>query len=484
MSPKPMTRPPPFAPLAPPAPRRPSPAEIALDVLAARDASPAQIAQRQRQRLATLLQAATATRHYGPLLQGQDLQLLPLASLPVTGKPELMAQFDQRVTDPALALPALRALCADPQRIAEHHLGRYHVWESSGSTGQPGLFVQDDTAMAVYDALEAGRRQSPRPWRRWVDPLFLTERFALVGAIGGHFASVVSAHRLWAANPWLAAASQAFSILQPTAALVAQLNAFKPSIIATYPTAAALLADEARRGALSIRPQEVWTGGETLSPAQRHRIEQGLGCAVRNSYGASEFLPIAWECAQGQLHVNADWVILEPVDAAHRPVADGQVSHTTLLTNLANQVQPLIRFDLGDRIRFDPAPCRCGCALPVVQVSGRRDDVLVVPGRDGEPISLLPLALTTVLEDDAGVFDFQLRQTGPRHWCLTLGPAAPPTPALRARCRQVLAAFAAAQGAVGLHIATRHADVLPLGSSGKCQRVVAMRPAAAPDGGP
>ena len=65
----------------------------------------------------------------------------------------------------------------------------------------------------------------------------------LVGAIGGHFASRVSAQRLWTANPWLAAASRAFSILQPTASLVDQLDRFAPSIMATYPTAAALLAD-------------------------------------------------------------------------------------------------------------------------------------------------------------------------------------------------------------------------------------------------
>lgn len=457
-----------------PIPRQPTPAEITLDVLAASAASPAQIAHRQQQRLAELLQAAAASPHYRALLQGQDPQQVVLATLPVTGKPELMAQFAARVSDPALTLPALRALCDDPRRIGEHYLGRYHVWESSGSTGQPGLFVQDDTAMAVYDALEATRRHSPRPWLRWLDPLFLTERFALVGAIDGHFASRVSAQRLWTANTWLAAASRAFSILQPTAALVDQLDRFAPSIVATYPTAAALLADEARHGRLRSRPQEVWTGGETLSPAQRQQIEQGLGCAVRNSYGASEFLPIAWECAQGQLHVNADWVILEPVDAAHQPVPAGQVSHTTLLTNLANQVQPLIRFDLGDRIRFDPAPCRCGCALPVVQVRGRRDDVLVVPGRGGEPVSLLPLALTTVLEDDAGVFDFQLRQTAARAWCLTLGPAERADPALRTRCRQVLTRFAAAQGALGLHITTRRAASLPLGASGKCQRVVAL----------
>lgn len=133
--------------------------------------------------------------------------------------------------------------------------------------------------MAVYDALEATRRDSPRPWARLLDPLFLTGRFALVGAIGGHFASVVSARRLWAANPWLASASRALSILQPTATLVDQLNALAPSIVATYPTAAALLADEARRGTLTIRPQEVWIGGETLSPSQRsaaHRAGPGL----------------------------------------------------------------------------------------------------------------------------------------------------------------------------------------------------------------
>jgi phenylacetate-CoA ligase len=56
-------------------------------------------------------------------------------------------------------------------------------------------------------------------------------------------------------------------------------------------------------------------------------------------------------------------VILEPVDAQLPPVPPGQVSHTTLLTNLANHLQPLIRFDIGDRIRWAasaaPAAARC-----------------------------------------------------------------------------------------------------------------------------
>jgi hypothetical protein len=127
-------------------------------------------------------------------------------------------------------------------------------------------------------------------------------------------------------------------------------------------------------------------------------------------------------------------VMLEAVDARHRPVPPGQLSHTTLLTNLANHVQPLIRFDIGDRIVLPGTGCPCGSALPVVQVQGRRDDTLVVRGRSGQPVTLLPLALTTVLEEEAGAFDFQLRQTAPDALRLSLGPTAARSAHARAGC--------------------------------------------------
>lgn len=457
-----------------------TPAAIAADIRLAARASAQAIAARQAERLQQLLQAARTTPFYQRILAELDRThppgCIPLNALPVLTKPELMCNFADHVADPQLTLAGLSAFCADPQRIGQAYLGKYWVWESSGSTGQSALFVQDEQAMAVYDALEAGRRDSPRPWARLWDPLYLAERFALVGAIGGHFASQVSVQRLRLAQPWLTARWRSFSILQPAKTLVAELNDFAPTILATYPTAAVLLADEVRRGHLRCRPQEIWTGGETLTPAMRGHIEQSFGCALRNSYGASEFLPIAWECGHGQLHVNADWVLLEPVDAQYRPVPPGQTSHTTLLTNLANHLQPLIRFDLGDRITVASQPCRCGSALPVVQVQGRRDDALIVPGIEGQPVTLLPLALSTVLEDQAGLFDFQLRQLPQRGggtWRLLLGPTAAATPAQREHYRRLLCEFATAQGAMPLHISTQAVAALPLGRSGKLKRVVA-----------
>jgi hypothetical protein len=76
-------------------------------------------------------------------------------------------------------------------------------------------------------------------------------------------------------------------------------------------------------------------------------------------------------------------------------VPRGTTGHTTLLTTLANRVQPLIRFDIGDRIRLPQRACECGSGLPLIEVEGRVDDTLVFDDALGEPVSLLPLAVHT-----------------------------------------------------------------------------------------
>ena len=447
---------------------------VALDVLASGHASPDALVARQQSRLTNLLDAAVrGSRIYRERLQGTTPGTTPLSALPTVSRDELMARFDDWVTDPQLKLPELRAFTADPQRIGEAYLDRYLIWESSGTGHQPGIFVQDARAMAVYDALEALRRSTPRPLQRWFDPLLMADRIAFVGATSGHFASIVSMQRLRQLNPWMAHALQCFSILQSTGTLVAQLNAFAPTVIATYPTVAALLADEACRGTLHFFPKEIWTGGETLSPAVRQRVESVLGCTVRNSYGASEFLSIGWECGHGQMHVNTDWLILEPVDDKGRPVPPGQPSCSTLLTNLANHVQPLIRYDLGDQITMHQERCQCGLSLPVIDVLGRRDDSLVMAGQNGQLVTLLPLALTTVLEDEAGVFDFQLRQHDEKTLVLRLELHDVEAAPVVARCRSALEKFAVTQELVPIHVVVELGQAVPRGRSGKAQRVVA-----------
>lgn len=448
----------------------------AADVALASHADAAALAMRQRRRLGELL--AHAARHstlYGGVLRGHDLgaPMQTLQRLPVQHRAELMRRFDDWVTDPALRLPALHRFMAERGTIGTPFAGRYIVWESSGSSGEPGVFVQDAFAMAAYDALEGLRRSQLRPARSPLDPWF-GGTIAFVGATDGHFASTVSMERLRRLNPWLRQRLRGLSFLQPLPQLVERLQALAPAAIATYPSMAVLLAEEHRAGRLAHAPREVWTGGETLSTAARRHIEQAFGAPVVNSYGASEFLTLASECGAGQMHLNSDWVILEPVDADGRPVPPGEMGATTLLTHLANHVQPLIRYDLGDRVRLRPGRCACGSHLPAVDVLGRDDDTLhlELPGR--RPVPVVPLAIATVLEEEAGLFDFQLLQQGPAELLLSTGlPASLARPRL-ARARQALGDFLSTQGAPGVRIHCRSGAPCPRGRSGKAKRVVGL----------
>ena len=450
-----------------------------LDVVAASHATPRLIGERQQQRLVRLLEAARAVPVYRERLGNGRLRSSDLSRMAPVTKRELMDRFDEWVTQPELKLDELRDFVSDPARAAEPYLDRYVVWESSGTSGQPGIFVQDAHAMAVYDALEAVRHRLPARGGRGLfaafaafDVMGASDRTALVTATGGHFASVVSFERLRRINPWLGAASRSFSLLQPVDELVAALNDFQPSVLATYPTAAALLADEAEAGRLRISPRCVVTGGETLGKAVRQRISQVAGCQVRNSYGASEFLPLAWECAHGHLHVNEDWALLEPVDEKLRPLPAGVRSHSVLLTNLANLVQPLIRYDLGDQVTFTGQRCACGSALPVIEVEGRSDDVMQVPSqRKGQKVSLLPLALCTVVEEECGLFDFQLQQQGPSTLVLRIPLRGEAAEAAIGRCRDALQHFALLQGAEPIRVLGEPGCDVPRGRSGKACRV-------------
>lgn len=450
---------------------------IALDVAAATHAGAQGLAERRARRLADLLRAAVrGSAFYRRRFEGLDPAHARLEDLPVVRKADLMHAFDDWVADPALRLDALRAFTADRSRIADPFAGRYVVWESSGSSGEPCIFVQDAHAMAVYDALEYLRRPAARSLERLMNPWGLGERIVFVGATRGHFASTVSIERLRRLNPALSLSLRSVSFLQSSDSLAAQLDALRPTVITTYPSVALLLAEERLAGRLHAVPQEIWTGGEELSATRRGFVQEALGCPVVDNYGASEFLTLASECRHGRLHLNTDWAILESVDAQGRAVPPGERGASSLLTNLANHVQPLIRYELGDRVRQDPAACPCGSALPVIEVEGRNDDALRLGRPGARAVYVPPLAVSTVLEDDAGLFDFQLVQQGPCELLLRTGLQGKAAVDGLRRARLVLSAYLERLGADGVHIHCKSGERECRGASGKVQRVLVETP--------
>lgn len=399
----------------------------------------------------------------------------PLESLPAVSRSELMARFDDWVTDPRVRLRELRAFLRDRGRVGEAFLDGCHAWTSSGTSGVEGVYIHDRRALAIYDALVA-EPLLREPWsgdglaRSWA----AGGRAALVSAIDDHFASVVSWERARRPLAWLDARS--FSVLEPLPRLVAALNDFRPAFLASYPSVLTLLADEALARRLAIEPAMLWSGGEHLGEAARARLEQAFGCRVMNEYGASECLSIAHGCREGWLHVHAEWVILEAVERDGGPTPPGRVSHSTLLTNLANRVQPIIRYDLGDRIVASPAACACGSPLPAIRVEGRTDDLLSLRARDGSTVRLPPLAVSTVVEEAAANRRFQVVQTAPARLALRF-EAAPGALAVRARAARRLRAYLAEQSLANVRVVQDPGPPRVDARSGKMRCVVVERQA-------
>jgi phenylacetate-coenzyme A ligase PaaK-like adenylate-forming protein len=403
-----------------------------------------------------------------------------LGELPPVGKRELMENFDDWVTDPHITLAGLKQdLLDDPSRIGGLYRGQYLVVTTSGSTGEPAVLVHDPTSQLVASLLGPIRERRTLMAAKGARAfLHRGLRAAALIADGDHFAGVVLTESARRRSPRIARRVRVFSVLRPLPDLVADLNDFQPTVLYGYPSAMVQLAAEQKAGRLRIHPLLAVASGESLAAHAAAEIEAALGCRVTERYLASEALALTSRCRQGLLHVNADWNIVEPVDDAFRPVPPGELSHTVLVTNLANRVQPLIRYNLGDRVQLAAGPCACGSPFPTLRVEGRSGDVLSFAAADratlggamlegtklegarsdgavpaGKVVTVLPLALGTVIEETAGVRRFQAIRTGPRSLTvrLELWPEAATAP-VRTAVGERLGVFFAAQGAAGVDV--------------------------------
>ena len=369
------------------------------------------IAEDQQQR--RFAEHVAYTREHSPFFrdhyQGARSGTDDPRALPVTSKRMLMERFDDWVADREIKLEVLRAFVEDPEQIGKPFLGKYTVATTSGTTGTRGIFVLDDRTMTVTNVVML------RVLRDWLDVRDIVKialrggRVALVMASGGHFASAVAAARMRASTHGRKRIG-VFPVQTPLPELVTALEAFRPAVLAPYASMAAILATEQEAGRLHLSPVLLALSAEGLPVEEYARIAKAFGAKVGNSYAATECTFLSYGCEEGWLHVNSDWLLLEPVDDRHQPVVPGVQSHTVLITNLANRVQPIIRYDLGDSVIERPDPCPCGNPLPAIRVQGRAADVLAFDAGRGEGVSIAPLAFGTALDRIAGIEQFQIVQ--------------------------------------------------------------------------
>jgi phenylacetate-CoA ligase len=225
---------------------------VARDAWRATHGGPATISARQQTRLQALVEhARRASRfyaeHYRALPSG-SIHLEELALLPAVTKPELMARFDDWVTDPTVTRDGVERFVANLDNLGRDFLGRYVVFTTSGSTGVPAPLVQDQRAVAVMTGLAYVRGLSALTPKLAARMLTRPPRAAAVFAQGGHFLSTTMFERRLRTAPFRRRISRFFSVLDPLPVLVEQLNAFQPAMIGTYASAMAALTEEQEAG--------------------------------------------------------------------------------------------------------------------------------------------------------------------------------------------------------------------------------------------
>lgn len=348
--------------------------------------------EHQRQmRLAEMVEYARSNSlYFRHLYRDLSVNVREPSLLPVTNKKELMAHFDEWVTDRSINLEEARDFVNDPRRIGAYYRNQYTLLTTSGTTGTPGIFVWDPRTMRVVPATAF------RMLASWLSPMDLLRiimrggRMSMVMGSGGHFASAIAAARLTKRR---GRSVQTLSVHHPLSKLVAMLNQHRPAITAPYASTAMLLASEQEAGRLQINPVLMVLSAEGLPQAEYGRVAKVFHAIVGNTYAATECPFLSYSCAYGWQHVNSDWVIVEAVDRNYEPVPPGTQSHTVLITNLANRVQPILRYDIGDGVVERADRCPCGKPFPAIRVRGRTSELLVFTNDRGERVSLPPLAL-------------------------------------------------------------------------------------------
>ena len=446
----------------------------AVDIWSAGRAGSREIRKRQSERLGDLVRfARRRSPFYRRLYESLPDDISDIGSLPPVSKTDLMASFDDWVTDREVTLDSVSLFVNDKGRIGDLFEDRYTVWKSSGTSGYPGIFLHDLRATAIYDQLFAQRAWTAFPFR--ITPAHWGQvwRMACVTACEDHFAAISSWRRLQARQPFLQHLMRDFSVLLPVDQLVSELNKWHPLQLVAYPSVLTLLAQEQAAGRLNLSPAVIFAGGETMNGAQQDLIESAFGCAVRCVYACSECDYIAFQCAHRNFHVNADWVILEPVDVDGQPVERGAPSHAALITNLANSIQPIIRYELGDSITVLAEACPCGNPLPAIRIEGRREEILHFLKRDNRDVMILPMAITTVLDLIQGLRRFQvIREDGNsiRIAC-EIAEAADET-AVSQEIKSAVTRFLSTNGLDGIRISVDATPPVPDPVSGKFHQVV------------
>ncbi|MFZ0386729.1 MAG: phenylacetate--CoA ligase family protein, partial [Solirubrobacteraceae bacterium] len=200
---------------------------------------------------------------------------------------------------------------------------------------------------------------------------------------------------------------------QSTEARVRQIIDFGATVVASTPTYALRLAQEAEQLGIDLAGSavaRVILSGEPAGsiPQTKALIEDRWGAKAFDTAGMTEIGTImVFECADqpGGTHIIEDHVIEEVIDPGTlEPVTYGERGER-VVTSFGRGAVPLLRYRTGDLVCKVPAhTCTCGRGFDIYEggILGRVDDMKIIRGTN-----VYPRAIEAIVREFGEVDEFQ-----------------------------------------------------------------------------
>lgn len=302
-------------------------------------------------------------------INSNNIGSTPIEKFPVINKQILFENYDQILTD--------------------KNAKQYRI-HSSGSTGIPRFFAYDNSA---WETVMAG---IPRGCMWDINIFNLLKivlsgvRFLYIAATDGAYAGVESIGSTCKA---FGVKTLFIDINEPLEIWCKKINDFNPNFVVGYPSGLKIIANLVQEGKISFRKKnhKIATCGEPLIPGLRKNLEETFGKEIINFYGASESLALGIEKDPKEGMILFD-------DLNYIEIADGKM----YLTCLYNFLQPLIRYEITDRLEKLPIGKSSFTRTKIVQ--SRQEDVMWFE-KNGKKDFIHPLSVEGICIE--GLLDYQ-----------------------------------------------------------------------------
>jgi len=256
------------------------------------------------------------------------------------------------------------AIHAENTRDFEPTLGDLTVGMSSGTSGNPGVFLVSNSERQRWAGIALARalplhllKHLLTPWRRPV-------RIAFFLRANSNLYTTLHSRRIHFGF---------HDLLNPLESAFPSLNTVPPDLLVAPASVLKALAEAKLNGQISLQPSHIISVAEVLEPADAFVIEKAFHQWPHQIYQATEGF-LGFTCESGTLHLNESYVHVEPdwLDNA-------QTRFQPVITDFTRETQMIVRYRLDDILTV-AGSCSCGRhEMAISSIEGRSDEVLHLP---------------------------------------------------------------------------------------------------------